>query len=251
MSPEGCKPTFYVCVHDFSMKELSGVKEAITSVPLKPALLATIKSNNYMLNALSAMEAQTDLGAGRHALGIQVDGQDYVAEASIANVAIVDRCGVLRTPPFDGILAGTTAKRALVLAPGLLDAGYIEGFEMSPIHRSELATAQEVMLLGGGGCVPVIELDGQMVGGGSAGPVATALQNSLENDMLQTQKYLDRIPFEQYSLELNERNSERLKEDRDEGCSQARGLPAMQVGALVAVAALGGMILGRGLAVIR
>jgi 4-amino-4-deoxychorismate lyase len=50
-----------------------GVTAAVVDVPLKPALLATIKSNNYMLNAFVAMEvACRRLGGGRR--GGQVEG---------------------------------------------------------------------------------------------------------------------------------------------------------------------------------
>lgn len=47
-----------------------------------------------------------------------------VAETCMGNVAIVDREGVLRSPPYDGsILAGTTLLRAFALAPQLVQVG--------------------------------------------------------------------------------------------------------------------------------
>lgn len=43
-------------------------------------------------------------------MGIQLDGDGRLAEGSIGNVAILDKHGYLRTPPFERILAGTTVK---------------------------------------------------------------------------------------------------------------------------------------------
>ena len=45
-------------------------------MPLKPSLLATMKSTNYLLNALVAMEAES---RGAH-LGIQIDEHGFLAE---------------------------------------------------------------------------------------------------------------------------------------------------------------------------
>jgi hypothetical protein len=36
----------------------NGVKEFTVDVPMKPSALATLKSTNYLLNALSAMQAE-------------------------------------------------------------------------------------------------------------------------------------------------------------------------------------------------
>jgi hypothetical protein len=47
-------------VHRNTEKALEGdgVHEATVSVPLKTKLLATLKSTNYLINALTAMEAE-------------------------------------------------------------------------------------------------------------------------------------------------------------------------------------------------
>jgi hypothetical protein len=49
-------------------------------------------------------------------LGIQLDESGRLAESSIGNVAILTPQGILRTPPFENILAGTTVKRLWELA---------------------------------------------------------------------------------------------------------------------------------------
>lgn len=99
--------------------KVKGVHEHVVGVPLKPPLLATIKSNNYLLNALTAMESEHKGGY----LGIQVDSENRVAEGSIGNVAILDSEGVLRSPPFHKILMGTTVKRLWELSLPLIGKG--------------------------------------------------------------------------------------------------------------------------------
>ncbi|CAN0378042.1 unnamed protein product, partial [Discosporangium mesarthrocarpum] len=159
-----------------------GAKEWVVSVPMKPKLLATMKSTNYLLNALVAMESEDKGGIQ----GILVDSEGNVAETAIGNVSVVDRDGVLRTPPFDDILAGTTTKRAFALAPRLVKDGLLSGIVVSPIPAAALPLSREVMVMGGGKIYSVVEVDGNPVGGGSAGeevpdpgPVFLALKELL------------------------------------------------------------------------
>ena len=93
------KARFYCIVHDYDMKKAkqkeSGVKEVfVKDVPLKPKLLATVKSNNYMLNALLTLRAKE---TGGH-LGIAIDQRGIIQESSIANFAIVTKDNILKTP---------------------------------------------------------------------------------------------------------------------------------------------------------
>lgn len=58
-SPRGCTAAcFYVVVTDFHGHPTKGINENTVGVPMKPPLLASCKSNNYLLNALTTMEAQ-------------------------------------------------------------------------------------------------------------------------------------------------------------------------------------------------
>ncbi|CAN0467236.1 unnamed protein product [Hapterophycus canaliculatus] len=82
--------------------------------------MASCKTNNYLLNALTAMESQDKGGVE----GIWVNDAGNVAETCMGNVAIVDQEGALRSPHYDGsILAGTTMLRAFALAPQLVQVG--------------------------------------------------------------------------------------------------------------------------------
>lgn len=112
VSPKNCEggSHFHVIVHAFKNKDFlkDGTEEWVTdNIPAKPPLLATMKSTNYLINALVAMESEDKGGM----LGLQVDHRGRLLESAIANVAIVDKEGRFRTPAFDEILAGTTVRR--------------------------------------------------------------------------------------------------------------------------------------------
>lgn len=59
VSPRGCVgASFYVVVTDYFGHPSEGIKEWVVGVPQKKGLLASCKTNNYLLNALTAMESQ-------------------------------------------------------------------------------------------------------------------------------------------------------------------------------------------------
>ena len=178
------KARFYCIVHDYDMKKAkqkeSGVKEVfVKDVPLKPKLLATVKSNNYMLNALLTLRAKETGGD----LGIAIDQRGIIQESSIANFAIVTKDEILKTPKFDGILAGTSVKRAYDLKDELLDANVINGFEFCDLKEEDAYNANELMFFGGGYCVPIVEIQGKQVGNGKPGKVFKAVDTLLFTDM--------------------------------------------------------------------
>ena len=92
---KGRQSEFVALCHHYAPDKGKGLSEAVVSVPMKPPLLANIKSNNYLLNALTAMEAQEKGGT----LGVQV---------SIHNLHFVRRrlapCTVSGSPPDDRLL---------------------------------------------------------------------------------------------------------------------------------------------------
>lgn len=144
--------TFYAAVHRLPGKPLGddavGVAEATVKIPLKTQMLATMKSNNYLLNALVAMEAEDRGGT----LGIQVDPDGCLVESSIACVAIVTRDGVLRAPPFDYTLASTTVVRSFELARANLlgsSDGLLRDVRQEPTLLTEAYDALELIALGG------------------------------------------------------------------------------------------------------
>ena len=189
------KARFYCIVHDYDMKKAKqkefGVKEVfVNDVPLKPKLLATVKSNNYMLNALLTLRAKETGGD----LGIAIDQQGIIQESSIANFAIVTKDNILKTPKFDGILAGTSVKRAFDLKDPLLKTNLIKDFKFCNLTEEDAYDANEMMFFGGGYCVPIVEIQGRKVGNGKPGNVFKAIDTLLVDDM-NADDETDLIPY--------------------------------------------------------
>lgn len=148
-----------------------------SAIPPKQDYLATIKTTNYLPNVLMAMEA-----AHRNMdVAITFDSNGHIAEAAIANIAIVDHTGCLRSPQRESILAGTTLLAALQLAPEKMPVR--EGI----IHRDEIHHAKEMLLFTSGSlCVPIVSFDGVDIGNGRPGPIAAWLKDALLDFLLRT-----------------------------------------------------------------
>ena len=190
-SPQECPEACFYCVifdpiplggaHSDPLTD--GISEVtVNDTPMKPPLLATIKSNNYLLNVLTHMEA-VDRGG---TFGILVDDDGYVAESCVLNVVFVTDNGTLRTPPFDGILFGTTVRRVMDLASNVLvEEGLVSSVVQSPILASDVSgdLVKEMFLCGGDTHLyPVISWDGTAVGDGQIGPVAERLTELLDGE---------------------------------------------------------------------
>mmetsp|Transcript_69637 Transcript_69637/g.123277 ORF Transcript_69637/g.123277 Transcript_69637/m.123277 type:complete len:349 (+) Transcript_69637:40-1086(+) len=179
-TPAGCQPALFCVVYPNpkDTNEVNVISEAtvpVSEVPMKPDLLATVKSNNYMLNCLLAMAAQDKGGV----FGINVRADGTVAEGCVANCAIVTKDGLFITPPFENILCGTTVRKAMELAKEHLIGeghGKLKDVRQEPLQKSALFEAAEVMMLCGDlGVNAVRSLDGKTIGSGEAGPIAKAL----------------------------------------------------------------------------
>ncbi len=158
-----------------------GFREAtVRDTPMKPPLLAQIKSNNYLLNVLTHMEAADGGGT----FGIIVDDDGFIAEACVMNVCSVSDEGVFVTPPFEGILHGTTMRRLLEMARSVLCAeGLLRSVEQRPLPAAEARAAAELIMSGGDTHVfPVVEWDGAPIGNGVVGPVAKRLHELIETE---------------------------------------------------------------------
>lgn len=163
-------------------------------------------------------------------LGIQLDAQGRVAEGSIGNVGVLTRQGVLVTPPFEAVLAGTTVKRLWELAGDTLvkegtdffdsvhsprprpsvdrpvgsltpyptTSGLIAGVAFAHLTPEDLFTAKEAFSLGGGGVIPIVSIDEKMVGEGRPGPVFAALDALQAQDMAGNERMLDDPPYGHY-----------------------------------------------------
>jgi len=170
-----------------------GMKVVTSRVPIKPPLFARIKSTNYLPNVLVVLEAK-ERGADN---GIFIDERGMAAESSNMNAAFVSKDRVFRHPPFDAILAGITIQRVLQFAERLVRQGELHGIRIADIPVDEGRSAAEMMLVGSSiKIAPVVEWDGQKIGGGKPGPVAKKLLDMWHEDIASAEDQLVAVPYD-------------------------------------------------------
>jgi branched-chain amino acid aminotransferase len=122
----------------------------------------SIKSLNYLNNILARLEAN-DRGADE---ALMLDGQGYVAEATVDNFFIVTEQALL-TPPTATNLKGITRETVLALAASL----GIKADER-PFTLFDVWTSKEAFICGTGAeVVPVLSVDDRVIGSGGIGEV--------------------------------------------------------------------------------
>ena len=147
-----------------------GATAALSDIPGKPSFFATIKTCNYLPNALmkkQAVDKQVDFIIG-------VDERGYITEGPTENLCIVTQEGTLVRPPDDYILNGTTMQRGMALAKEL------GGVETRTFTPDEVKNASEVLIFGTStDATAVIEFEGDKIGDGTPGPYWSALSKKL------------------------------------------------------------------------
>jgi branched-chain amino acid aminotransferase len=134
---------------------------------LHSALNPAIKSLNYLNNILAKIEANN--GGCEEAVMLNAEG--FVAECTGDNLFIVKN-GALFTPPLSaGALYGITRQTVIELAQAA-------GLKVSEpnLTRYDLFNADECFLTGTGAeIVPVVKIDGRVIGGGKPGKLTHKL----------------------------------------------------------------------------
>ena len=132
------------------------------------AIPARAKVSGAYINTALAVDEAAEHGAEE---AIFLTSGGHVSEGGGSNLFMV-RDGALITPPVtDDILEGITRQTVEDLAR---DLGY--AFVVRPIDRTELFIADELFFCGTGAQVaPCVKVDGRPVGGGTIGPIATAI----------------------------------------------------------------------------
>lgn len=130
-------------------------------------LNARIKSLNYLNNIMGKLDV-IRANAGE---GIMLNFMGYVTEATADNVFIVKNNVVLTPPKHLGILAGITRETVMEIAR---EKGYKVKEEI--LTRHDLYIADECFLTGSGAeVIPVVRIDGRIIGDGKPGPVTWEL----------------------------------------------------------------------------
>lgn len=132
------------------------------------ALNPQIKSLNYLNNIMGKIEA---INAG-YDEAILLSASGYVTECTGENLFIVRGKELLTPPPYIGVLRGITRGAVMDLAARRkLDV------KEDLLTRHDLFNAQECFLTGTAAeIVPVVKIDGRMIGTGSPGPITRKLQ---------------------------------------------------------------------------
>jgi branched-chain amino acid aminotransferase len=134
---------------------------------LHSALNPAIKSLNYLNNILAKIEA---INAGCEE-AIMLNAEGYVAECTGDNLFIVKGSQLLTPPLASGALHGITRGVVMELAAEA-------GLRVSEpnLTRYDLFNADECFLTGTGAeLVPIVRIDGRVIGGGKPGPLTRKL----------------------------------------------------------------------------
>jgi branched-chain amino acid aminotransferase len=138
-----------------------------TTRNLHSALNPAIKSLNYLNNILAKIEANNS-GVEE---AVMLNAEGFVSECTGDNLFIV-KGGDLMTPPLSaGALYGITRKAVMEIAAD-------SGLRVSEpnLTRYDLFNADECFLTGTGAeMVPVVKIDGRVIGNGKPGPVTRRL----------------------------------------------------------------------------
>jgi len=174
LNPESCpRPTVFIIadaiqlyspeVYEKGMRLVTASTRRVAPAAFSPA----VKSLNYLNNILAKIEGRL---AGAQEVLI-LNEQGYVAECSGDNIFVIKNNTIYTPPIYAGALGGITRRVAIEL---LTRAGHrvVE----SQLTRYDIYVADECFLTGTGAeIVPVIELDGRLIGEGRPGTITTSL----------------------------------------------------------------------------
>ena len=175
LDPRKCtKPTVFVIADKIQLypKKLYDQGLALITVATQrnvpEALYPQIKSLNYLNNILAKIEAIT---AG-YEEAIMLSHSGYVTECTGENIFIVKDKQLLSPPPYIGVLRGITRRTVMELG-----AHHRLEVREDLLTRHDLFNADEVFLTGTAAeIIPVVKIDGRVIGNGKPGPVTKKLQ---------------------------------------------------------------------------
>ena len=167
VAPDNPTPTLLIAAHP--LRPLPGMPATLQTVSEirrnECSPLATLKSLNYLDGILARRTAQ---GAGADE-ALLLNTQGRIAEASAANLFLIENGALVTPPPSEGVLPGITRAAVLELARNL-------GLSLreEPLEPSRIETASEGLLSNAViGLRPVGVIDG--IRFAAPGPVTAAL----------------------------------------------------------------------------
>jgi branched-chain amino acid aminotransferase len=176
------KPTLFIIASKISLypQEHYDNGLSIVTVPTRriapDALPPTIKSLNYLNNILAKIEAR-QAGALE---AIMLNNQGLVAECTADNIFTVYKGEILTPAASAGALRGITRSTVFAIAGEL-------GIPMreADLTRYDIWCADECFLTGTGAeVIPVVKLDGRVIGTGKPGPVTARVLASFRQKVL-------------------------------------------------------------------
>lgn len=185
VNPYECpRPGLYVIAHrltpPFMDAHPNGARVKSSAIPVKAGVFATVKTCNYLPNALMKKEA-IDAGVD---FTVSFDEQGFLGEGATENIGLLTAARELLVPETGRILAGTTMLRTMELARPLVERGELTRIAHARLTREDLAKAAELFILGTTPDVTaIVEFDGQPVSGGRPGPVWKTLSDLLCHDI--------------------------------------------------------------------
>jgi 4-amino-4-deoxychorismate lyase len=165
---------------------LTGWKVKTSPVPMKAPFFATLKSTDYLPNALCLVDAEVE----GYDLGIFVDSKANIAQGPNMNVAVLLEDGTLVVPPFESSLAGITMQRLLELLDiAKSEPGYevddLKSIERRHITVKEAKRAREVFVTGTTlPVMPVVQWDDAAIADGCPGLFTLQCRALIQNDQL-------------------------------------------------------------------
>jgi len=183
LAPWTCpKPSLFVIASKISLypQEYYENGLAIVTVPtrrINPAALPpTVKSLNYLNNILGKIEAK-QFGALE---AIMLNDQGYVAECTADNVFIVHKGEIITPAASQGALKGITRDTVVDIAKEL----NIPVRETN-MTRYDVWCSDECFLTGSGAeVIPVVKLDGRVIGSGKPGEITRKVLASFRRRVL-------------------------------------------------------------------
>jgi branched-chain amino acid aminotransferase len=176
------KPSYFIIASRISLypQEHYDNGLSIVTVPTRRigpgALPPTIKSLNYLNNILGKIEAR-QFGALE---AIMLNDQGYVAECTADNVFIVHKGAIITPSASQGALKGITRSAILDIAQEL-------GVPIreADLTRYDLWCCDECFLTGSGAeVIPVVKLDGRVIGPGKPGPMTKRVMEAFRRRVL-------------------------------------------------------------------